>query len=177
MVDLTIENVIAAIDFDTNLNLQRIADSVKTAEYDPDQFPGLIYKLHSPKTITLIFSRGHCVCSGATSIPNAKAALNIIYKKLKDLNLIDQNTPPKITIRDIITSYKYKKPLMLDVISKKLPASMIEYTPNDFPAIIYKDDSSDIKVLMFNSGTIVGYGSSYLVELEELLSNLEKYYS
>ena len=102
MVALTIENVIAEVDFGTNLDLQKIADSIETADYNPDQFPGLIYKLRSPKTISLMFSRGHCVCSGAKSISNAKAALKIIYKKLKDQNLIDLGTPPKITIKDII---------------------------------------------------------------------------
>ena len=68
MVDLKIENVIAAIELQTNIDLKKIAESVESAEYDPDKFPGLIYKLRSPKTITLIFSRGHCRCPGGAAV-------------------------------------------------------------------------------------------------------------
>ncbi len=177
MVDLKIENIIATIDFNANLDLKKISESVDSAEYNPDQFPGLIYKLRSPKTITLIFSRGHCVCSGSTDVASAKAALTIIYKKLKDLNIIDLKTPPKIAIKDIITSYKFGKPLALENISKKLPASKVEYHPRDFPGLVYHDTTTDIKVLMFNSGTIVGYGNPFLFELEQLMADLEQYYT
>jgi transcription initiation factor TFIID TATA-box-binding protein len=177
MVDLKIENVIAATELQTNLDLQKIADVVESAEYDPDKFPGLIYKLRSPKTITLIFSRGHCVCSGATSISNAKAALTIIYKKLRDLDILSTQTAPKITIQDIIISYKYNKPLALEIISKKMPADNIEYKPNEFPGLVYHDKTTDIKVLLFKSGTIVGYGAPFLVNFEELLADLEEYYT
>jgi transcription initiation factor TFIID TATA-box-binding protein len=177
MVDLKIENIIAAVEFKTNLDLKKIADSIDSAEYDPDQFPGLIYKLRRPKTITLIFSRGYSVCSGATSIPNAKAALIIIYKKLKDLNVINLEKPPKIIIRDIVTSYKFEKPLTLDKISKKLPASNIEYNPREFPGLVYHDKATNINVLIFDSGKIVGYGNPYLFELEQLMAELEQFYT
>ncbi len=176
MVELKIENVIASFNLQTNLDLQKIANLVDTAEYDPEQFPGLIFKLRSPKTITLIFSRGHCVCSGAKSIPNAKAALTIIYKKLRDLKIMALEKPPKITIQDIITSYNFGKPLILNDISKKLPAANIEYKPNEFPGLVYHDKATDINVLMFSSGTIVGYGNPFLFEIEQVLSKLEEFY-
>jgi transcription initiation factor TFIID TATA-box-binding protein len=177
MVDLKIENVIAAAEFETNLDLKKIADNVDTADYNPEQFPGLIYKLRKPKTLTLMFSKGHCVCSGATSIANAKAALTIIYKKLKDLEVIEDEKPPKIKIRDIITSYQFENTLDLVELEKKLPASKMESRPDNFPGLIYKDDATEIKVLIFGSGKVVGYGSPELIELEQLLTELEKYYT
>jgi len=177
MVELKIENVIAEVEFGTNLDLKKIANLIDTAEYDPDKFPGLIYKLRSPKTISLMFSRGHCVCSGATSISNAKAALTIIYKKLKDLAIINLDTPPKILIKDIIVSYKYNKPLVLEQINKKLPVTDTKYNPIDFPGLVYHDNSTDINVLMFKSGTIIGYGTPFLDHFEGLFNDLEKYYT
>ena len=177
MVDLKIENVIATVEFGTNLDLQKIADLIDTAEYDPDKFPGLIYKLRSPKTISLMFSRGHCVCSGATSISSAKAALTIIYKKLRDLGIIELETPPKISIKDIVVTYKHKKALALNEISKKLPKGNIEYNPTTFPGLVFHDTTTEINVLMFSSGTIVGYGTPYLQHFEELLTELEQYYT
>jgi transcription initiation factor TFIID TATA-box-binding protein len=177
MVELKIENVIAEVEFGTNLDLQKIANLVDTAEYDPDKFPGLIYKLRSPKTISLMFSRGHCVCSGATSISNAKAALSIIYKKLKDLEIINLDTPPKIMIKDIIISYNHNKPLALEQIYRKLPPTETKYNPIEFPGLVFHDKSTDINILMFKSGTIVGYGAPFLDHFDELLKELEQYYT
>jgi transcription initiation factor TFIID TATA-box-binding protein len=176
MADITIENVIATLDFNSNLDLKNIADSIETAEYNPDQFPGLIYKLRSPKTITLMFSRGHCVCSGATSISNAKAALTIIYKKLKDLNLTSIETIPEITIKDIVVSSRYEKRLELKTISEYLPAMHTTYNPTEFPGIVYHDKPTDIRVLIFNSGTVVGYGNPHLANIQDILAELEKFF-
>ncbi len=177
MVDLKIENVIAAIDLDVELDLQEIADSIQNAEYNPDVFPGLIFKLISPKTVTLLFSKGHSVCTGANSIQNARAALSIIYKKLKDLDLSDLEKMPKVNIQNLIVSYKYKDELDLKNIEKKLPRADVEYNPAKFPGLIFKDKTTEISVLMFKSGVIVGYGSPQFIDLEDILTDLEQYYT
>ena len=33
--------------------------------YEPEQFPGLMYRMESPKVVFLIFSTGNIVCVGA----------------------------------------------------------------------------------------------------------------
>lgn len=177
MVDLKIENVIAASEFNMELDLPKIANFIKDAEYDADHFPGLIYKLKSPKTVTLIFSKGYIVCTGAKSIQNAKAALTIIYKKLNDNKLINIEKMPKITIQNIIVSYKYKDELDLNLVANKLPAEDLEFSPKQFPGVIYHDKSTDISVLIFKTGVIVGYGSPHLVHLDDVLTKLEEYYT
>ena len=177
MVDIKVENVIAESDFNRELDLSRIAESIKDAEYDPDRFPGLIYKLKSPKTVTLIFSKGYIVCTGAKSVQNAKAALTIIFKKMHDQNLISVEKIPKISIQNVIVSYKYKTTLDLDAISIKLPGDKIEYNPTKFPGLIFQDKNSNISVLIFKSGVIVGYGSPNILALQDLLESLEKYYT
>lgn len=176
MVDIKIENVIVTVDFKKDLDLQEIASSVSTAEYNPDVFPGLIYKLKSPKTVTLMFSKGHNVCTGATSLQDARAALTIIFKKLKDLDLIDLEKMPKASIQDIIVSYKFGSLLNIQEIANKLPADDVQYDPKIFPGLIFKDKTTEITVLIFKSGTVVGFGSPALVDLEELLTELEEYY-
>jgi transcription initiation factor TFIID TATA-box-binding protein len=177
MVDLIIENVIAATELNSELDLPKIAEVIKDVEYDPDHFPGLIYKLKSPKTVTLMFSKGYTVCTGAKSVQNAKAALMIIYKKLIDQNLIDLDKIPTIFIQNIIVSYKYKNPLNLATIQSKLPNDDVEYNPKKFPGLVYNDKSTDINALIFNTGVVVGYGSPHLVDLDDVLTKLEEAYN
>jgi len=58
-----IENVVASVTLDQRIDLEKVARSILNVEYDPEQFPGLVYRLEKPKTATLIFSSGKMVCS------------------------------------------------------------------------------------------------------------------
>ena len=177
MVDLKIENVIASTQFDFDLDLPKIAGEITDAEFDPDHFPGIIYKLKSPKTVTLMFSKGYTVCTGAKSIQNAKAALMIIIKKLNDKKLVELETIPKIDIQNVIVSYKYKNQLNLEEIIKRMPVENIEYDPRKFPGIIFLDKTTDVTVLIFRSGVIVGHGTPHIIDLNDVLTKLENYYT
>jgi transcription initiation factor TFIID TATA-box-binding protein len=58
MAKIKIENVVASSSLGVELDLQSIALALEGAEYEPEQFPGLIYRLKDPKTATLLFRSG-----------------------------------------------------------------------------------------------------------------------
>src|SRR3972149_4398421 len=58
MAKIKIENVVASTSLGHELDLQAIALALGGAEYEPEQFPGLIYRLKEPKTATLLFRSG-----------------------------------------------------------------------------------------------------------------------
>src|SRR5574341_155953 len=64
---VSIENVVASASVDQKIDLNVITQTFPDVEYHPDQFPGLVFRLRSPKTATLIFSSGKMVCTGAKS--------------------------------------------------------------------------------------------------------------
>ena len=51
-------------------------------EYEPEQFPGLIYRVNDPNVVYLIFSSGKCVITGSKSFEEAKEAEVIIRDEL-----------------------------------------------------------------------------------------------
>src|SRR5207244_2112500 len=61
---IRIENVVASTSLGKELDLQAIARALGGAEYEPEQFPGLIYRLKEPKTAILLFRSGKVVCTG-----------------------------------------------------------------------------------------------------------------
>ncbi|PSN89729.1 hypothetical protein B9Q00_00190 [Candidatus Marsarchaeota G1 archaeon OSP_C] len=67
-----IENVVASVALGQPINLSKTAELISTVEYEPEQFPGLVYRLSRPKTATLIFSSGKMVCTGAKSEEDVK---------------------------------------------------------------------------------------------------------
>lgn len=55
---INIENIVATVTLDQNLDLYAMERSIPNIEYDPDQFPGLIFRLEQPKVTSLIFKSG-----------------------------------------------------------------------------------------------------------------------
>ena len=58
MLGVKVENIVASTSFAEKLDLDVIAQSLEEAEYEPEQFPGLVYRLAIPKTATLLFRSG-----------------------------------------------------------------------------------------------------------------------
>ena len=54
-------------------------------EYEPEQFPGLIYRLDYPKVVCLIFGSGKMVITGARHKDEILEAVEIIQDELADL--------------------------------------------------------------------------------------------
>src|ERR687892_350951 len=80
---VSIENVVASATVNQTVNLNLITQIFPDVEYHPDQFPGLVFRLKSPKTATLIFSSGKMVCTGAKSEDQAIKAVKNVVQKLK----------------------------------------------------------------------------------------------
>src|SRR5437879_11888571 len=90
---IKIENVVASTSLGEELDLQAIALALGGAEYEPEQFPGLIYRLKEPKTATLLFRSGKVVCTGAKSLEHVKKAIEIVAKQIEAAGIPTQNTP------------------------------------------------------------------------------------
>ena len=65
------------------LNLNYLALELKNTEYEPEQFPGLVYKLKAAKATFLLFSNGKVVCTGTKSEQGVHEALDKLIDNLK----------------------------------------------------------------------------------------------
>jgi len=83
--EITIQNIVASGDLHTNIDLNMAAIVMESAMYEPEVFPGLIYRMQDPKTVFLIFSTGRIVCTGAKRkdiVRDAVLKLNHEVRKL-----------------------------------------------------------------------------------------------
>ena len=60
--DFKIENIVASADLGVELDLYAIAKASPDVDYEPEQFPGAICKIHNPKTALLLFKNGKIIC-------------------------------------------------------------------------------------------------------------------
>ncbi len=81
-----IQNIVVSGNLNMRLNLNNLIFKLENAEYEPEQFPGLIYKIYPDKSITfLLFGSGRFVCTGGRRIEEIKKAIKDLKKKLEEI--------------------------------------------------------------------------------------------
>jgi len=81
--EVKIQNIVAAGSVGMDLNLNMLAMRLDNTEYEPEQFPGLVYKLPEKKATFLLFSNGKVVCTGTKSEEEVHKALDALIENLK----------------------------------------------------------------------------------------------
>jgi len=85
--EITIQNIVASGDLHTNIDLNMAAIVMEYAMYEPEVFPGLIYRMQDPKTVFLIFSTGRIVCTGAKRKEIVRDAVKKLNQQVRELGV------------------------------------------------------------------------------------------
>jgi transcription initiation factor TFIID TATA-box-binding protein len=80
---ITVQNVVASGTIGMDLNLNKLAMKLDNTEYEPEQFPGLVYKLMEAKATFLLFSNGKIVCTGTKSKEQVMDAIHKLIAVLQ----------------------------------------------------------------------------------------------
>ena len=78
-----IQNMVASGSIGMDLNLNVLAMNLHNTEYEPEQFPGLVYKLPNTKATFLLFSNGKIVCTGTKSEKEVHQTMDQLIINLK----------------------------------------------------------------------------------------------
>lgn len=80
---INVQNIVASGNIGMDLNLNTLAMKLENTEYEPEQFPGLVYKLPESRATFLLFSNGKIVCTGTKSEEEVHEALKKLIENLK----------------------------------------------------------------------------------------------
>ena len=88
--EVKVQNIVASADLGSDLNLNAIAVGLglENIEYEPEQFPGLVYRLRDPRVVVLIFGSGKMVVTGGKNPEDARRAVEKIAEELEALGLL-----------------------------------------------------------------------------------------
>jgi len=88
--EIVIQNIVASGNFNKKqLNLELIALWLDHSMYEPEQFPGLIFRLEKPKNVLLLFQSGNLVCTGGRSEKQVHEAVAKTYELLEEINAFE----------------------------------------------------------------------------------------
>jgi transcription initiation factor TFIID TATA-box-binding protein len=85
---IEIQNIVASIDLFGRIDLELAANTLENVMYEPEQFPGLIYRMPSPKVVILMFASGKLVCTGAKTESEVHEAIRKLSEELREKGLI-----------------------------------------------------------------------------------------
>jgi transcription initiation factor TFIID TATA-box-binding protein len=86
--DLKVVNIVASARLGGQVDLEKAVTALGRTMYEPEQFPGLIYRMDEPKVVMLIFASGNLVCTGARREQDVYDAVNKLHVILEEKNLI-----------------------------------------------------------------------------------------
>lgn len=112
--DFKIQNIVGSCDIKFPIRLEGLASRHHNfSSYEPELFPGLIYRMIKPKIVLLIFVSGKIVLTGAKVREEIYQAFEMIYPVLQGSFL-----PRRLSItvnvmnaRQLLTSYRFPQGL------------------------------------------------------------------
>ena len=171
MAKIKIENVVASTSLGKELDLKAIALALGGSEYEPEQFPGLIYRLKEPKTAILLFRSGKVVCTGGKSLESVKTAIDHVGRQIEAAG-IPVNKNPEIVVQNIVASSDLGAQINLNSIAISLGLGKVEYEPEQFPGLVYRLDEPKVVVLLFGSGKLVCTGARKPSDVEQAVEKI-----
>ena len=86
--EIQIQNIVASAGLGGYIDLEKSTYSLKRTMYEPEQFPGLIYRMDDPKVVILLFASGKLVCTGAKKETEVHRAVTKLQETLEEKVLI-----------------------------------------------------------------------------------------
>jgi transcription initiation factor TFIID TATA-box-binding protein len=168
--EIKVENVVAFTSLGKDISLTSLVEKIEDVEYEPEQFPGLVYRIQDPRAAALIFSSGKIVCTGARSIEMSKEAMHKVVDRVRETG-VDLPRQFDIKVENIVASSKIDAKLNLEEIAFSLENA--EYEPEQFPGLVYRIREPRVAFLLFSSGKIICTGAHTLSDVQLALKKLK----
>jgi len=157
-----LQNVVSTVNLGCNLDLKKIMQHARNAEYNPKRFAAVIMRIREPKTTALIFASGKMVCTGAKSEEESKLAARRYARIIQKIGF--QASFKEFKIQNIVGSCDIGFHLKLESLHNA-HSKFSTYEPELFPGLIYRMIQPKIVLLIFVSGKIVLTGAKVREEI------------
>lgn len=143
------------------------------AEYEPETFPGLIFRLKEPKSGTLLFRSGKLVCTGSKTLHQLNQSIEAVIMNIKMAGIPIAGSP-KIEVQNIVASADLGQPINLNSVVISLGLERVEYEPEVFPGLVYRLSDPKVVILLFGSGRLVITGARTPQNVEAALRKIRE---
>ena len=171
MSGLNVVNLVATTRLGESFDLDQVADDLNI-DFEPDQFPGMAYRITTPKVCVLLFRSGRAVATGAKSVADAESAFRQVHEAL-EANGFTPWATYDVILSNVVVTHDIGRPLNLAHLTLSLPMARTEWEPEQFPGLIFRLSSPKSVCLIFSSGKCVITGNRSLDDAQDAVNALE----
>ena len=92
--EIKIQNIVASGSLGGPIDLEELCERARVGGslmYEPEQFPGAMYRMEKPKMVFLIFSAGKIVCVGAKKEEEIYEGVENLRRRLEEMKVLIRN--------------------------------------------------------------------------------------
>jgi len=166
---IAIQNIVVTVNLGCAVELEKIAQTARNAEYNPRRFAAVIMRIREPRTTALIFKSGKMIVTGAKNESDSKQASKIYAQIVQ-----------KVGFNVVLKDYKIQNmtatcdvgfPIRLEGVLFTHAANAT-YEPEIFPGLVYRMTEPKVTILVFVSGKIVVTGAKCEDTLSTAFTNI-----
>jgi len=150
------QNIMATVNLGCKVDLDKITQTARNAEYNPKRFQAVIMRIREPRTTALIFASGKMIITGARSEEDAQNAGKKYTAIVQKVGFGVQFTEFKI--QNITASCDCGFPIRIEGLCYA-NAQQSTYEPELFPGLVYRMSDPKVVMLIFVSGKVVLTGA------------------
>lgn len=164
IVHIRIQNIVATISLGCRVDLDKIAQTARNAEFNPRRFQAVILRIREPRTTALIFSSGKMIVTGAKT---EKDAMDAAKKYTAIVKIVGYPSVMynDFKVQNITATCDCGFPIRLEAFIFA-HSSRATYEPELFPGLVYRMEDPKVVLLIFVSGKLVLTGAKTLEALQ-----------
>ncbi|MGA1821162.1 MAG: hypothetical protein ACMUIG_01390 [Thermoplasmatota archaeon] len=166
-----IENIVMRANLGCTLDLDRLSRGFEGSEFDPEKFPGMIYRMEDVRIAALLFTSGNMVITGARDLESAGKTFRKLVERISDMGFpVNRDAEP--VVQDLV---------LLGDIGRKVELSELDitdsgptetYNPDEYPGLIISASDGRMSMILMPSGKVVITGGTDLEKMSRELDSL-----
>jgi len=168
--NVSLHNIVATCNLGTEVDLPRLSQGARNAEFNPKRFAAVIMRIRDPKTTALIFSSGKLVVTGAKNEDLARIAARKYARLVQRLGFPNVRFK-NFKIQNMVGSVDVRFPIRLESLATE-HEDYSSYEPELFPGLIYRMVEPKIVLRIFVSGKIVMTGAKSREQIQQAFENI-----
>jgi transcription initiation factor TFIID TATA-box-binding protein len=167
--DIEVASVVVSLDFGSTFDLEYLHANIdaKETEYSPEQNHWLKTWFEPEDTYVSFYQSGMAMIAGVGSVSEARDIAEKVTESVQEVVDVGE---PEYEVQNIVAKYSLDSAVPLERLALSLGYENVEYEPEQFPALIYRENGAVF--LIFSSGELICVG---LTDLGRIRESIQKF--
>jgi len=175
VVEPTVVNVVGTITYQQEIALDALADTfsrrgeITDVTYEPAENHWLQTRFAPDDTYVAFYRSGRCSIAGSKSVEHFHQVADRVNTLMQDILQFEYE--PIVEISNIVATADIGSSISLEALAVELGLNQVEYEPEQFPAIMYREEG--YVMLVFSSGKLLCTGLTDLDSITDAIDSIK----